>query len=91
MKEGDYLTCKTDCWYRDPNSWAGDTFEHKFFKKYKKYKIQRVNYSNQKQFNLKTYYIENEGFREDVIYNYFYSIKEERKMKLKNICDNLSI
>lgn len=32
MKEGDYLTCKTDCSYRDPNSWAGDTFEHNFFK-----------------------------------------------------------
>lgn len=92
MKEGDYITCKKNYYKTEFNNF----FQIPIFKRNQKYKISNISYvwySNScATFGaiiggswVNTVYINNIRFNESDLNEYFYTLKEERKIKLDKI------
>lgn len=79
MKEGDYITCKKNYYKTEFNNF----FQIPIFKRNQKYKISNICYV---WYNFGySFYINNIRFNESDLNEYFYTLKEERKIKLDKI------
>lgn len=90
MKEGDYITCKKNYYKHNGDDFKteyNNLFKSPIFKRNQKYKISNIIIFNNCEWklNVNYYYINNIRFNKNDFNEYFYTLKEERKIKLNKI------